>query len=313
MYEEFNQKLQELTLKIEQFEHNEKRLKELRERKNSLERQKRELEWKLEKYKGEMEQLNKSSLKSLLYKLRGQYNQVLEWKKHECLKIATEYDQIAYQLTTVKAELEQLNIKNQVLRGSKEAYKRLYRQKYEALLEPQSHYASEILQLESTIKSLEGVLQDTHRALEVGNQVLDATKDILSGLEDAKGWGIYDVIGGGTLSNIAKHSYLDQANEQAEELNHLIERFKTELVAIKLTTPLKMEIDSFTKFADFFLDGFWIDWAVQSKITEAISSMEQVRHQVKEISSQLQQIQIKIEGAYRQAQARLVQVITEAQ
>lgn len=312
MYEQFNQKLQELTQKIEWFEKNEERLKELEQKKNSLEQQKRELEWKLEKYEREIEQLKKSSLKSLIYKLRGQYDQVLERKEHECLKMATEYDQINHQLTIVKAELEQLSIKNQALRASKDAYQQLYRQKYEALLDPQSRYAGEILQLESTTKSLEGVLQEINEALEVGKQVLDVIEDILSSLEDAKGWGVYDIVGGGTLSNLAKHSYLDQANEQAEQLNRLIERFKTELVDIKLTTNIQIEMDSFTKFADFFLDGFYIDWVVQSKITEAMCSVEQVRNQVREILNQLQQTRGETEGAYRQEQARLEQMITEA-
>lgn len=312
MYEQFNQKLQELTQKIEWFEKNEERLKELKQKKNSLEQQKRELEWKLEKYEREIEQLKKSSFKSLIYKLRGQYDQVLERKEHECLKMATEYDQINHQLTIVKVELEQLSIKNQALRASKDAYQQLYRQKYEALLDPQSRYAGKILKLESTTKSLEGVLQEINEALEVGKQVLDVIEDILSSLEDAKGWGVYDIVGGGTLSNLAKHSYLDQANEQAEQLNRLIERFKTELVDIKLTTNIQIEMDSFTKFADFFLDGFYIDWVVQSKITEAMCSVEQVRNQVREILNQLQQTRGETEGAYRQEQARLVQVITEA-
>lgn len=45
-------------------------------------------------------------------------------------------------------------------------------------------------------------------------------------------------VGGGTRSNLAKHSSLNQANEQAEQLNHLIERFKNALVAIKLITNI---------------------------------------------------------------------------
>lgn len=55
-----------------------------------------------------------------------------------------------------------------------------------------------------------------------------------------------------------------------------------------------------------------MDWAVQSKITEVMFSVEQVRNQVREILSQFQQIRDETEEAYRQEQTRLLQVITEA-
>ena len=50
---------------------------------------------------------------------------------------------------------------------------------------------------------------------------------------------------------------------------------------------IKVDIGSFAKFADFFFDGLFADWFVQSKINESLSNVESAIGRVKSLLEDL--------------------------
>ena len=46
--------------------------------------------------------------------------------------------------------------------------------------------------------------------------MLDSLDSVLSSLESAEGWGTWDLLGGGLISDLAKHSHIDDAKVEAE-------------------------------------------------------------------------------------------------
>ena len=52
-------------------------------------------------------------------------------------------------------------------------------------------------------------------------------------------------------------------------------------------TDFKIDISSFTKFADFFFDGFFVDWFVQSKINNSLSNVNNTYERIDSIVSEL--------------------------
>lgn len=118
--------------------------------------------------------------------------------------------------------------------------------------------------------------------------MLDSLKCVLSSLESAEGWGTWDMLGGGLISDLAKHSHIDDAKVEAENIQRLLRQFKIELTDISISSDIVIETEGFAKFADFFFDGLIADWFMQSKINESQASVESVESQVLSIVGKLE-------------------------
>ena len=100
-------------------------------------------------------------------------------------------------------------------------------------------------------------------------------------LNSAEGWGTWDLIGGGLISGMAKHSHLDDAQAGAEQLQILLSRFRSELADVKIEGRMgQVNVDGFLRFADYFFDGLIADWCVLSRIADSQESISQVKLQL---------------------------------
>ena len=114
--------------------------------------------------------------------------------------------------------------------------------------------------------------------------------EVLETLDNAEGWSTWDVMGGGLMADLAKYEELDDAQEQIEQLQVELRRFKTELADVEITADLQVTVDSFLKFADFFFDGLFADWAVLDHINQAQSRVENTKGQIKRVLALLKKM-----------------------
>ncbi|TWU47299.1 hypothetical protein Poly51_50990 [Rubripirellula tenax] len=68
------------------------------------------------------------------------------------------------------------------------------------------------------------------------------------------------------LTTMAKHSKMDAAKSQARISQRKLMQFEEELADADERLHVSLQIDGFSKFADYFFDGLIADWIVQSKI-----------------------------------------------
>ena len=73
------------------------------------------------------------------------------------------------------------------------------------------------------------LLRETEEAIGAGQEAHRQAQQVLDSLRSARGWGIYDLLGGGMLSGLMKHSRMDRAQQQLESLRQALERFNREL------------------------------------------------------------------------------------
>jgi len=96
----------------------------------------------------------------------------------------------------------------------------------------------------------------------------------------------------------------EKINKELEELQEgicraekiqsmLINRFRTELADVKISSQISIDIDGFTKFADFFFDGLISDWVVLSRIHDSQESVINVKKQVRTVLRKLGMMQEK--------------------
>ena len=119
-------------------------------------------------------------------------------------------------------------------------------------------------------------------AIAAGSDALNTAQAILDELGDAEGWATWDLIGGGLISDLAKHSHLDSAQNNVSLLQSQLRRFKTELADVgSSVSGLQVNIDGFMRFADYFFDGLFVDWMVLDRIQQSTDQVEETYVRIK--------------------------------
>ena len=108
-------------------------------------------------------------------------------------------------------------------------------------------------------------------------------------LQKAGNWGIVDLFGGGFITNLIKHSKMDNASHLMENAKYDLKKFQKELRDVTINTDLSIDCGGFLTFADFFWDGVVADWLVQSKINDAKRQVDDAIAQVEQILRRLKQ------------------------
>lgn len=124
-------------------------------------------------------------------------------------------------------------------------------------------------------------------AIEAGERALQSLYRAQDELNGARNWGILDIIGGGLISSIVKHSKMDKAQQYMEQAKFDLHNFSRELQDVNAYYDLNVDTGDFLRFADWFFDGFVADFLVQSRINEARSQVEQAIRMVQDIVTDL--------------------------
>ena len=123
-----------------------------------------------------------------------------------------------------------------------------------------------------------------------GQSALATADEILESLSSAEGWGTWDLIGGGLIADLAKHSKLDEAQAAVEYLQSQLRAFRTELADVTISADFQVNIDGFLRFADYVFDGIFADWAVLDRINQAQAQVEAPRAQICAVLDRLGQM-----------------------
>lgn len=126
--------------------------------------------------------------------------------------------------------------------------------------------------------------REVREARAAGIRALNSLRRAEKALDSARGWGIMDMLGGGLISSLIKHSKVDDAQHYVEQAQYDLEDFCRELKDVNLPD---VRIDGFLTFADFFFDGFLADFLVQQRINEARSQLDRACRQVEDVLRQL--------------------------
>lgn len=106
------------------------------------------------------------------------------------------------------------------------------------------------------------------------NQILPLIDEAENKFRSARNWGFFDILGGGFITDLIKHSKLGAASDIMNRINYLLHDLQQELKEVVIPTDFSMNTASFSTFADFVFDGILADVYMQSKI---MTSMEQIR------------------------------------
>lgn len=266
----------------------------------------------LEKEKVDVEKLEGTSLTALFYSVLGNREQQLEKERQELLSAQLAYQQTKHQVNSLQGEQGNLHQKLNDLADIESQYDGLLSEKERLLLDSHHAATSELFALSEQTANVNAELLETTEAIIAGTDAVAGLKQVIKSLESAENWGTWDMLGGGLLATAMKHTRIDEAKIEINEVQEKISHFKRELADIQTQVNLQLEIGGFESFADYIFDGLIFDWIVQAKIEDSLEKARTAQEAVSSIVKVLEDQGNNIKGELAELQEKRAQLLERA-
>ena len=296
----YNDQLQKLQKKVSQEKSVEAKLKELKSQKDELNSRVYVFKKTMKNEQADVERLERTSLSSVFYAMIGRKDEMLDKEKAEAYAAKVKYDAAVEELRLIEEDLHRMETQLCDLIACKKEYYLLLEEKKEAIKAAHSMEAERIVQIEEKIAEQKNHQKEIKEAVSAGTRALGSAISILSNLDNAQNWGTYDLVNGGLIAGLAKNSYLDEAQNKVITLQSQLRKFKTELTDITIQADMKVNVDGFLRFADYFYDGLFSDWAVLDRIGQSKSRVHSVKTKIENVLSQLDRMDRAAEQMIKQ-------------
>ena len=299
----FNEELKQLKEQTVQKKKAEAELTDLLSQKKELSEKLTDLEKIKQKEEKDVERLERGSLAAVFFEMLGKKEERISKEEQEARAAALKYETAKEELAMVDREIAVREGKIRELSGCEARYDAAFQQKLQTVRLENSEHAEALLALETEMYRLESEIRETKEAIAAGEKALQTVGEALDSLDRANGWATWDAFGGGgLLTDMAKHDHLDDAQAKINRLQVELRTFKTELADVKLHVDVKVKIEEFLKFADFFFDGLFSNLAVKDKIEKSIASVKHAKYEIRAVISKLED---KLTSAQQRHQRKL--------
>ena len=75
---------------------------------------------------------------------------------------------------------------------------------------------------------------------------------------------------------------------------------------------MQVNIDGFLRFADYFFDGLFADWAVGDKISQSLSSVSNTKSEINRMLDKLNDMERAVDQKIQQEKRSLEQFVVKA-
>ena len=261
----------------------------------------------------DVERLEGRSLANYFYQVIGKLDDKLDQERKEAYAAKVKLDAAERELAGIESDIKEIQEQITDVLVAEARYKDALELKRRQLKDSGTQVADQILSMEERIAALQAQKQEIKEAISAGYSARSTADRILSELEDADGWNTWDILGGGgIITHMAKHSHLDEAQDLVQELQSQLRRFKTELADIQITANMQVNIDGFLRFADYFFDGLFADWAVGDKISQSMNSVSSTKSQISRTLDKLNEMEKAADRGIASLKQQLDELIVKA-
>ena len=240
----------------------------------------------------DVEKLEGRSLANYFYQVIGKLDDKLDQERKEAYAAKVKLDAAERELAGIESDIKEIQEQITDVLVAEARYKDALELKRRQLKDSGTQVADQILSMEERMAALQAQKQEIKEAISAGYSARSTADRILSELEDADGWNTWDILGGGgIITHMAKHSHLDEAQDLVQELQSQLRRFKTELADVQISANMQVNIDGFLRFADYFFDGLFADWAVGDKISQSMNSVSSTKSQISRTLDRLNEME----------------------
>ena len=261
----------------------------------------------------DVEKLEGRSLANYFYQVIGKLDDKLDQERKEAYTAKVKLDAAERELAGIESDIKEIQEQITDVLVAEARYKDALELKRRQLKDSGTQIADQILSMEERIAALQAQKQEIKEAISAGYSARSTADRILSELEDADGWNTWDMFGGGgIITHMAKHSHLDEAQDLVSDLQSKLRRFKTELADIQITANMQVNVDGFLRFADYFFDGLFADWAVGDKINQSMNSVSSTKSQISRTLDKLNSMEQAADRGIASLKQQLDELIVKA-
>lgn len=286
---------------------------ELQAQRKSVSWRVRQLEKEKESEQADVDRLERGSLAAFFYQMVGRMDEKMDKEQQEAYAARVRYDAAARELASIDADLARLEARLKGLSGCEQRYQDALMERFREIKATNSPAAQELMESESRVVDLKLRRREIREAIQAGKKALKRTEAVLESLDSARGWSTMDLIGGGVWSDLAKYDHLDEAQEQVEQLQVDLRRFKTELADVEINADIQVTVEGFLRFADFFFDNLFTDWEVRDHIDQSIEQVKDTRRQIQRVLDKLERMEGSIKAQLEDETEKQEQIALHAE
>ena len=291
----------------------EAKLRELQNQRREYDREAISLRVAFRKEQEDVEKLEGRSLANYFFQVVGKLDEKLDQERGEAYAAKVKLDAAERELAGIEADISEIQTQLNEIRVAEAQYKEALEKKRAMLKASGTAAADQIIGIEQKIAALEAQKKEIKEAISAGYSARGTADRILSELDSADGWNTWDMFGGGgIITHMAKHSHMDEAQDLVSELQSKLRRFKTELADIQITANMQVNIEGFLRFADYFFDGLFADWAVGDKINQSINSVSSTKSQISRTLDKLNSMEQTADRSIESLKQQLDDLIVKA-
>ena len=238
----------------------------------------------LQKEAKDVEQLTGKSLQSLYHKIRGNYDSRLNKEMQERHEAELQLDSKKQEYERLQLDIQNLQKEQSLYHACQRNYDQLFQDRLNELISNNSTNpkAKELLLgLQNDVDTATAQIKELEEAIRAGERVNVSLNQACDHLKSASNWGTFDILGGGLITDIAKHSKIDEARSALAKAQRELRAFRTELADVSMNISISIDIGSFTTFADYVFDDIFSSISVKSKITDAQNDVSAALNQVR--------------------------------
>lgn len=265
----------------------------------------------LEKEQMDVDKLEGVSLTGIFYSILGSKEEQLEKERQELLSAKLKYDEAKASINRLQAESVRLIGEMEEVEDLEVEFFQLLSEKEKFIKDNKFSQAEELFkltELESLILSHEKELKE---AIIAGEKAITSLGNAIEDLRSSENWGTWDMLGGGFISTAIKHSRMDTAQEKVYQAQNQLKIFQRELSDIQSLTNIDFNLDSFTRFSDYFFDNLITDWVVQRKIKDSLETTENKLNEVQSIVKELKSESSKNNENLNKVKEEYLRILTE--
>lgn len=278
-----NQRLYEIDQAIDALTAAQARRKQLDAQIEELHRQRGERQAKVDetaqsfrKEQDDVDKLEKGGVHAFLLTLIGHKEERLDQERREALAAKFQYDQAKSDLEYLENKLNGLIRERDGLRDAPEQLEALWTEKAELVKAMGGQTGARLVELDRQLSDVTHQQKELEEALSAGENAKRLLGQVQDDLDSARSWGTWDMLGGGLIATMAKYDRLDSAQSSIRAAQRALSDFRTELADVSQLQVPNIQIGEFATFADYFFDGIFSDWYVQSSIKKAQEGVSEV-------------------------------------
>lgn len=130
--------------------------------------------------------------------------------------------------------------------------------------------------------------REIDEAIAAGRRALAALEDAADSLDSAQRWGVVDILGGGLLTSVVKHSRLGDANRALAEARTQIAAFAREVDDVRGLEGINANVSSMNALFDIAMDNVLADVMIQKELSDAADRVDEAIRKVREAVRRLE-------------------------